>query len=424
MIRNFITKINKSFNPYRGLSKEIYIIALGRIINCAGSFVFPLLTLILTKKLKMDTSHAGIIISVSGIISMFSGIIGGKLTDCWGRKKIIVLFSTLGALCYLVCSFMEISIKIVPFIIVCSFLYGLSGPASDAMVADITTPKNRDSAYSLFYMAMNVGFTVSPLIGGFLFEKYLRVLFVADAVTTLISILLIVIYIPETITKTYEKLGKERIMEENVDGSIFKVLMERPVLIFYALVMFGYEFVYSQWGFLYPIQAEKIVPGSGAQFYGTLVSFNALIVIFLTPIITKLLMKKNSLRKIFYGGILYMIGFGLPGFIANMPFMYAAVLILTLGEITVTISRSPFVANRTPASHRGRMNAVLPIIIGLGYTIGPLITGKLIITSGIKETWRIVGLVMAVFSIFDLMLERYDAKTSVQSEAAFENNNI
>ena len=423
-MENILSKFNKSLNPYRGLSKEIYIIALGRIINCAGSFVFPLLTLILTKKLKMDTSHAGIIISISGIISMFSSIIGGKLTDLWGRKKIIVLFSTLGALCYMVCSFIGISIKIIPFIIAASFIYGLSGPASDALVADITTPKNRDSAYSLFYMSINVGFAVSPIIGGLLFEKYLRILFIADSVTTLISTLLIMIYIPETITKTHEKLGKDRIMEERVEGSIFKVLMERPVLIFYALVMFGYEFVYSQWGFMYPIQAEKIIPGSGAKFYGTLMSFNAIIVVTLTPLITKLLLKKNSLRKIFYGGILYMISFGLPGFIANVPFMYTAVLILTLGEIIVTTSSSPFVANRTPASHRGRMNAILPLIIGFGFTIGPLITGKLIIIAGIKNTWRIVGFIMAVFSILDLILERYDERTSVQREAAFGNNNI
>ena len=54
---------------------------------------------------------------------------------------------------------------------------GIAGPASGGLIADITTPKNRDGAYSLFYMAINVGFTISPIIGGLLLKNYLWLLF-------------------------------------------------------------------------------------------------------------------------------------------------------------------------------------------------------------------------------------------------------
>ena len=58
------------------------------MINAAGSFIFPLLTLILTIKIGVNKTDAGYIISASGILFMVSGLIGGKLTDCFGRKKI------------------------------------------------------------------------------------------------------------------------------------------------------------------------------------------------------------------------------------------------------------------------------------------------------------------------------------------------
>jgi len=77
-----------------------------------------------------------------------------------------------------------------------------------------------------------------------------------------------------------------------MEGSILKVLAQRPILIFFALVMFGYNFVYSQWSFLYPIHISKLVPNNGAGFYGILVSFNAIIVITMTPIITKFISGK------------------------------------------------------------------------------------------------------------------------------------
>jgi MFS family permease len=411
-LKNILLGFYNMFNPYRGLSKEIYILAIGRVINAAGTFVFPLLTLILTQKVHMSSADAGILLSASGIVFMLSGIIGGKLSDHIGRKKIIIIFNTLGASGYIAAAVMGMSMTTVMVILFSGFVMGIADPASGALVADITTPKNRDSAYSLFYMAMNLGFAISPLIGGLLFNNYLEILFVADAVTAFIAMILILKFIPETINKNDEELGEDRKLEARVKGSIFKVLLERPILIFYAVVLLGYNFVYSQWGFMYPIHAELVAPGDGAKLYGTLMSFNAIIVITLTPLLTKLLSSKKSLRRIVYGGFLYTIGFGLPGFLDRIPFLFVSVFILTVGEIVVTTSTMPFIANHTPASHRGRMNAVLPLIMGFGYMIGPLITGNVSNTIGINGTWRIVGLIMITFTALAYLLEKYDMRTS------------
>lgn len=409
-----IQRIQNLFSPYMGLSKEIYIIALGRVINCAGTFIFPLLTLILTKKAGMNKSDAGLLISISGVAFAFSSIIGGKLADYLGRKVIILIFNASGALCYIIASLMVSSIWMVPFIMLAGFFMGIADPASGALIADITKPENRDGAYSLFYMSANIGFTISPIIGGLLFEKHLSILFVADAATAFIALLLIIMFIPETKDKINEDLGKGREMEAKFEGSTISILKERPILIFFALVMFGYNFVYSQWSFMYPLHAEQIIPDNGAKFYGSLVSFNAIIVLVLTPIITKILSSKGSLRRIIYGGVLYMIGFGLPGFICKIPFMFLSTFILTLGEIVTTISSMPFIVNHTPASHRGRMNAVLPLVMGAGYSIGPLVMGSVLNTVSISSGWKLIGLIMMIFTLFAFLLEKYDSKTSAQ----------
>jgi len=408
-----LMKFTKIFNPYKGLSREIYILAIGRMVNAAGSFIFPLLTLILTMKIGVSKTDAGYIITFSGIFFMLSGVLGGKLTDSFGRKKIIILFNSLGAMCYLIAASLGASIYLVPMVILAGFLMGIAGPATGGLIADITTPKTRDGAYSLFYMAMNLGFTISPLVGGLLLKNYLWLLFLLDGVTSLISVLLTFIFIPESINKTKEKLGEDRTYEKHVEGSIFKVLLERPILIYFALVMFGYNFVYSQWCFLYPIHISQIVPNNGAGFYGILVSFNALIVITMTPIITKLISGKKSIGRIFLGGLFYTIGFGMLGFISSIPFIYISVIIITLGEIIITISSGPFVVNHTPASHRGRMEAVLPIIMGLGFTIGPAITGTILKFTTIENGWRFVGIVMIIFTFLTYILYNYDERTRV-----------
>jgi len=228
--------------------------------------------------------------------------------------------------------------KMVYLIMLSGIFMGIGDPAHNALIADITTPENRDGAYSLTYMGFNIGFAVGPMIGGLLFENHLKLLFLGDAITALIATTLVLMFIGETIEKTKEDLGEERKLETRVEGSIFKVLLSRPILIYFSLIMFGYNFVYSQWGFLMPLHTEQNFINEGANLYGKLASFNGFIVMVFTPLITSIFSNKKNIRKIFFGGILYTIGFGLLGFISTKLAFFLSVLIFTTGEILITIS--------------------------------------------------------------------------------------
>lgn len=397
------------FSPYRNLSKEIWVVFLARVINTMGSFIFPMLTLILTTKLNVSASRAGYIMSAAGLLYMLGGIAGGKLTDTLGRKKIFITLNVLGASCYLAAAFMPVSPKMLPVIIIAGFFITMSNPASAAIIADLTTPENRSGAYSLFYMGINIGYAISPIVGGYLLQKHLNLLFFIDGFTTFLAMILFLIFIPETIDKAKDFKKNEADLEAAVEGSVFKVLLQRPILIFFAMIIFGYHFVYSQWGYLYPMNISKIF-SNGPAVFGTLVSFNAILVITMTPFITKLLNSQKSLRKIFYGGLFYIVGFGLPGFASSLTAFYIACFALTMGEIIVTTSASPFIANHSPASHRGRINSILPVISDMGNTLGPGIMGLVLGFCTIQGAWKIVGCVMIVFTGLALLLERYDNK--------------
>lgn len=408
------------FKPYKGLSKEIWVLFFARVINCMGAFIFPLLTLILTTKLGLDSKTAGFIISGSGIVYMFSGVIGGKLTDLFGRKTIIIILNLIGASIYIAAGFMRVSTAMVPMIMAAGFFMSMADPASSALVADITDPKTRDGAYSLFYLGINIGFAFSPTIGGLLLKNHLNLLFIIDGGTAVIAMLLILFFIPETMGKANEELGEDREMEKQVEGSTLKVLFERPILIFFALTMFGYSFVYSQWSFMFPIHVSRVFVENGSRIFGGLVSFNAVIVLTLTPVITLLLSSKSSIRKIFYGGIMYTLGFGSLFFAHSIYSFILSAFLITLGEITVSISSSPFIANHTPASHRGRINSVLPIITGVGYTIGPFLMGMVLTVTSINNAWIVIAVVMIIFSFFTIKLEKYDSKEKAAKKAVKE----
>ncbi len=419
-----VKSVKKLLKPYIGLPKEIYIIFLSRIVNAVGVFVFPLMTLILTRKIGLSTGEAGLWISINGLIFGPASLIGGKITDMIGRKKIIVIFDTLGALLFLSIALVEPTMTMVYLIMLTSFLMGVAQPAHDALMADLTTPDNRDGAYSLSYLGFNMGFALGPVIGTLLFENHLKLIFIGDGITTIIATLLILLFVKETIHLTKEDMSEERKLEQRVDGSIFSVIISRPILIYFALISFGYSFVYAQWAFMIPLHTEHNFANAGVILYGTIAGFNGLIVMVFTPIITSIFTKTKNIRRIVYGGILYIIGFGMLGFVSTKFAFFLSVFIFTIGEILITISSMPFIANHTPSSHRGRMSSTLPLIIGLGFTLGPIIMGRVLEYVTLTKGWRIVGFIMLLFTIWMFLLEKVDKHHHEKERDAKEQNDL
>lgn len=410
--------INDLLSPYKKLPREVYVIFFARMIVAMGAFVYPLMTLFLTKKVGMTESMAGYYIALFGIIFVPASLIGGKISDTFGRKKIIVICDSLAAICYIICGFIEPSITTVHIIMAAIFFLGLADPSHTSLIGDVTTPENRDGAFSLAYLGFNIGFAIGPVVGGMLFENHLRWFFIGDGLTTLAATALVMIYVKETIHLSKAEVSAERAMEKHESGSILRVLYRRPYLIVFSILLFGYNFSYSQWGFLMPLHVESLFQGNGASVYGKLAALNGIIVMLFTPILTRMFINKTNLRKVVIGGIFYSIGFGILGYYSNLSVFIISVIILTLGEISCAISTMPYIINNTPASHRGRMSSMLPIIFGAGQSIGPFVMGMVTESVGISKSWNIILVILLVSTFSMYLLNRYNDKKDKNKKLA------
>jgi hypothetical protein len=185
-------------------------------------------------------------------------------------------------------------------------------------------------------------------------------------------------------------------------------------LIFSAILLF-YNLAYAQWHYLLPIQLETLYPGEGAASFGALASLNGLVVLIFTPLLTAGLKRYPALWRVALGGFFYLIGFGSFAFAADRFWFALGCVIFTLGEITVTISYMPYIANRTPVTHRGRMNAVLPLIMGVGYTMGPAVMSRGLLYFPPEKGWLWVAGVLAAGTLGMLWLNRVDARSELSS---------
>lgn len=395
----------------------MYFIFAARVINCMGSFIVPLLTLILTQKLGMSKTETG---SFSALLIMSQGpclLLGGKLIDTIGRKKLLITCEIFGSFFYILCGLLKAHSGMAIFIVIAADLYIMAAPAFDAMVADITTPENRKSAFSLIYLGINIGMTISPLLGGLLFKNYLPLLFILDAVTTLASTLLLAVFVKETKNRQNQAAAADVQSNPAENKSVFRVLWSVPVLLIFLAIIFIYDFTYTQWNFMLPLQFGDLYGANGARFYSIMTALNSFVVISMTPLLTHLTQRFRPLVVISGGGILYVGAFAAFGLVRNMPLFLAAAVLFTFGEIIVTINLGTFIADHSPPAYRGRINSIFMFTRGTAGALGPLIMSHVITATNYFITWCAVAVLMLAGAAGMFLLNEKEKRASIQADA-------
>lgn len=386
-------KIKNLFSSYYGLPKSVFALFIVRIINCFGSFVYPFLTMFLTIKLGYSEEKAGFFVTAVVIAGSIGLLSGGKLADRFGRKKIFVILSTASALSFVACAFLDKSTAIPWLIIISNLFLGGVLPCINAMLTDMADPEKRKAAFSLIYLGTNIGVAIGPIVAGFLFNNYIRLIFLLDAATTLISLIPVIIFIKETIPsrdKIIEVNGSERITEKSEKGNVISILLRRPMLVIFAFISLIYTFVYSQNYFSLPIYLNLHFGDRGPKVYGTLMSTNAIVVILLTIFLINMMKNTKPIINIAFAGILYAVGFGVIYIITNEIFLIFSTIVWTLGEIIQTINTSVYVANNSPITHRARFSGLISFITDIGFITSPVIMGYFIKHYGVTKVWPLI----------------------------------
>lgn len=398
-----------SFRPYLGLPKGIYIIFLVQVVNRFGDFVVPFLTLFLTLKLGYSIEVVGFITMLSALVITPGALFGGKLADTIGRKKTYLITQTSAALCLVPCAFGIPSEAIVALLITSTFFNGAVRPSLTAFIADLLPGEDRKLGFSLNYLGINVGVALGPIVAGYLFNNHLSLLFIGDAITSLIALSLVYFNIQETLKddQDHSALNDD---EKPEKGSVWSVLAKRPQLLFFYGINVIFSFVYTQHRFSLPLMSEFVFGIEGAKYFGYMMSVNAITVVSLTGLVTILTKRFKPIVNMMITACLYAVGFGMISFI-NTFYMFAlSTVIWTIGEILIVTNFNVFVINRTPVNFRARISSVGSISWSLGGALGTWLMGAYIGLTSIRAVWSLSFILSIVAFMCLLALWKYDNK--------------
>ena len=346
-----------------GLPRPFWWLWLGVLVNRAGTFIEPFFILYLTGPRHVSVQTTGFVLTAWGFGSLLSQPIGGVLTDRFGRR------ATLGAsLAATAATLLALgAVRGLVLITVLAFVLGTVGdmyrPASSAAIADMIDAADRPRAYALQFWAVNLGFSVASVAAGLLLHIGFGVLFVLDAITTLVFGLLALRFVPET--KPESDGPPARLLDP------VRLFRSDRLLLVATLIVLVYSVLYIQANVTLPLAITSA--GLPASVYGYVVAINGILIVIGQPLTLRLF--ERWPQRVVLPISLALVGMGMASTgLAHAPWTFgASVVVWTIGEIGTAGSFQALIAALAPVDMRGRYAGALGLAWGAADLIAPIV---------------------------------------------------
>jgi len=367
-------------NAYSGLSKPVWWLGLVMLVNRAGTMVIPFLTLYLREEKNFTITNAGWVVAFFGVGAIIGNFLGGRLTDKKGFSEIQfwslfsngILFIILGQMQ----SFWQIGL--------CMFVIGIVGesfrPANAAAIAYYSSENNRTRSYSLNRLAINLGFSIGPAVGGLL--AY-HAIFWVDGITCMLAAILLRIILPPVKVNFQKTITTE----EKPKSSVWKDSIYLRFMFFVLLTAICFMQVFSM---VTPFYTEQLFLTKSTA--GLILALNGLIiVIFEMVLVYKLERRRSPVKYISAGAALIGVSYALLNLpLAGLPVALLSMLVITIGEMLMFPFVNTFWISRSSEHNRGQYASVYSMSFATAQVIAPTFGSQVIHYASYQTLWFIV----------------------------------
>lgn len=372
--------------PYLALPRTVYVICLGTFINRAGTFLVPFLTLYLTSSLGLGSAFATQAMGLYGLGGILASLTGGQLADRVGRRTVMLASLLGGASILLFFGRLSSPPAILAAVLAFSFLGEMYRPASMAMLADLTTPEQRPSAFSLVYLTVNLGMTVSPIAGGLIAQHSFHWLFLGNAMTATTYAAILFLAVRETLpARGAAAAGAPPDAPHLPFGEVALRVLGHGVFLLFCLATLLVGITYMQSHTTLPLYMKGL--GLGPREYGLVTAVNAAMVVCLQLPFTALTARLPREAMLVVSSLFMAAGFGLTG-LATTPLLLAGTVVLwTIGELLQAPYLSSVVADLAPADLRGTYMGMMTLSFSGALMVGAPLGGAVLERFGSGALW-------------------------------------
>ncbi len=406
-------------NPWRSLRelpRDVWIVCAASLVNRLGTMVLPFLVLYLSRSLGIAAPRAALALTVYGVAAMIAGPVAGRLCDRLGSVRVMKFSLFASGAILLVFPLAKTLLSILAATFVWAFVSEAVRPAALAAVAEMALPEQRRAAFALSRLAVNLGMSIGPAVGGFLALLSFHALFWVDGTTSILAGLVLALA-PLTAQRAAHSaqalLQEPRDLASEIEAESVTPLaaatpthplgvLRDPRLLYFLVAIFPVLLIFFQVAAAMPLFLVQHL-GLRESFYGLIFTINTLLIV-LVEVPLNLAMKHWSHRRaLALGAMLYGVGFGALAFVSHQAGIVATVVIWTFGEMVFLPTSAAYVADIAPAGRQGECMGLYTMTFSLAFALGPWLGTALLEALGPQALW---GATFACGCLSALMMHR------------------
>ncbi|PLX08802.1 MAG: MFS transporter [Marinilabiliales bacterium] len=303
--------------------------------------------------------------SVVGFL-YFLPVITGAIADRIGYKKVLIIAYTLIASSYFLLGRVSTYESVFAVFIMLALGAALFKPIISACVAKTTDDETSSMGFGIFYMIVNIGAFVGPIVASLARQSGWVNVFNISAGVIVFNMIIVLLFFKEPEREESTKTFGEEI--KTIFRNIIEALKDLKFVLF-LLIIVGFWTMYNQLFYTLPVFIDQWMDTSVvydniyriwpwlAEQIGTeektiaaemLTNIDAMYIIIFQLIISYVVMKMKPIHSMISGFIVSTIGLSLT-FITNNPmFLFISILIFGLGEMAGSPKITEYIGKIAP----------------------------------------------------------------------------
>jgi multidrug resistance protein len=388
------------------LNKTLWVLVFISIINSMGFGIIIPLLYSYGKKFGVTEQTIGLLTAAFSISQFFATPVLGSLSDKFGRKPILVLSLVGTCLSFILFGFANSIIML----FAARILDGLTGgniSVAQAMISDISPPKERAKNFGILGSAFGFGFVIGPAVGGLLSKFGTKVPFFFAAGIALLGVVLTLFLLKET--NNNKKGGNESKFSNFKFKSLITVL-KKPVI--GTAIFIGFLLTMAQFTMLigfqtFSVDNLKLSPAQIGLFYAGF-GVTGILMQLAVPVIKKVM---SSQALILLISTLFCLGMMiLAGFATGFILFAVSIGIYGLFNGLRNPMLNTIIADRNEEFERGEVMGINQSYASIGQTLGP-ITAGLITAISIHSIFFLSSLYILIAFLFSIRLISKESKS-------------
>ena len=355
--------------------------------------VVPFLSVYLTEALGFSLKQVGLALSAFGLGSMCGSFLGGWLTDRIGHFRVQFYSLVIGGNLFFVLLQLKSFLPFVGGLFILSLVTECLRPANSSSVTFYAKPENVTRAFSLNRMAINLGFSIGPAIGGLLATISYQWLFMADGITCIFAGLFFYFYFGS------RQGFQPQPQQHKTNGTGTHSPYHDWPFLFFAFLCTCFAVVFFQFFTTLPLYYRQVYFLSEARI-GTLLGLNGFIVFLFEMILVYLIGQRISFTRLIVGGILLNgFSFILLNLVFGQVILFVSMVLLSVAEILAMPFMATITVNRSGEHNRGAYMGLYSLSYSAAHILAPYLGTTVVAHYGFTTLWWLAGIFSVLTAI-------------------------